>query len=343
MQIAKNYDLTKLNTFGVKAEAKFFVEIKNEKDIGELFKLPEFKNSRKLFLGGGSNVLFAEDFDGIVVLNKLSGIEIVKEDSENVHLKAMGGEFWHKLVQFSVERGFWGLENMSLIPGTAGAAPVQNIGAYGSELKDVFESLEAYGVDAGDKKVFKKEECEFGYRTSIFKTKLKGKYFIASVTLKLRKNTKKNIGYKILRDYLEQNKIEVKSPKDVSEAVIAIRRSKLPDPALLGNAGSFFKNVFLDKAKMKSLLGAWPDMPYFLDGEDLKVPAGWLIEKCGPTNGTSWKGYREGNVGVHEKQALVLVNYGGATGKEIKDFSERIIRSVYEKFGLVPEREVNLI
>ncbi len=343
MKIEKDFDLTKLNTFGVKAQAKFFAEVKNEEDLVELFNTPEFRDNQRLFLGGGSNVLFTKNFEGIVVLNRMKGMNVVKEDEENVFIKSMGGEFWHDLVKFTVERGLWGIENLAFIPGTVGAAPVQNIGAYGVELKDTLENVEAYDIDTGKQVIFYKDECEFGYRSSIFKGKYKGKYFISSLVLKLSKRGKGNTDYKILRDYLEENKIKVETSRDISEAVTAIRKSKLPDPILIGNAGSFFKNVFVDREELESLRKTYPEVPSFEEEGIIKIPAGWLIEKCGPRDGTNWKGYREGNIGVHEKQALVLVNYGGATGEEIKNLSEKIIFSVSLKFGLLLEREVNLI
>lgn len=344
MQIAQNYDLSKLNTFGISARAKFFAEIKNEDDLKSLFNSPEFKNNKRLFLGGGSNVLFTKDFDGIVILNKLKGIEILNEDDENVLIKAMGGEMWHDLVVFSVERFLWGIENLSLIPGSVGAAPMQNIGAYGAELKNTLESVEAYDVENGEKKIFKKEECNFGYRDSIFKNKVKDKYFISAIVLKLSKNPEPNLAYNALKNHLEKNKIEVKNSKHISDAVADIRRSKLPDPKDIGNAGSFFKNVFINKEKADELLEKYPDMPLFKDDDGImKIPAGWLIEKCGPANGASWKGYKIGNVGVHEKQALVLVNHGGAKGEEILNLANQIIASVYERFGLQLVPEVNII
>src|SRR3989344_709679 len=347
MEIIKNYDLTKLNTFGISVRAKFFVELNDELSLKELFISPEFKNNEKLFLGGGSNILFTKDFNGIVILNKLKGIKILEENSESVFIRSMGGEIWHDLVMFTVNGGYWGIENLSLIPGTVGAAPVQNIGAYGVELKDTLENVEAYEIKTGKKNIFKKEECEFGYRYSAFKDRLKGKYFITAITLKLNKAGKGNTDYKILQEYLEKNKIEIKNSKDISDAVISIRKSKLPDPLLIGNAGSFFKNVFLEKQEMEVLLKTYPEMPYFEEPADakamsgkkgnIKVSAAWLIEKCG------WKGKRIGNAGVHEKQALVLVNYGGATGEEIKNLSDHIITSVFSKFNLTLETEVNLI
>ncbi len=347
MQILKDYDLTKLNTFGISAYAKFFIELNNELDLMEFFLSSEFKNNEKLFLGGGSNILFTKDFDGIVVLNKLKGIGILKEDTENIFIRSMGGEIWHDLVMFAVDRGYWGIENLSLIPGTVGAAPIQNIGAYGVELKDVLENVEAYEIKTGQKKVFKKEECEFGYRDSIFKDESKGKYFISAITLRLSKIEKLNINYKILQEYLKEsaeakaladkNKIIKHTPKIISDAIVAIRRSKLPDPAIIGNAGSFFKNIFIDYKKAEEIKLKYPDVSLFENNDLIKISAAWLIEKCG------WKGKRVGNVGMHEKQALVLVNYGGATGEEVKDFSEQIIISVFSKFGLKLEREVNLI
>lgn len=337
MKIQYDYNLSKLNTFGISAKAKFFVELHNEADIKELFATLEFKENKKLFLGGGSNVLFTKDFDGIVVLNKIKGIEIIKEDSESVTIQAMSGEIWHDLVNFAVDRGYWGIENLALIPGTVGAAPMQNIGAYGVELKSTLRDIEAFNLTTGEKKVFERDSCEFGYRDSIFKNVLKDKFFILAITLRLSKKENKNVSYKVLQDYLEKNKIEIKGPKDISDAVSAIRKSKLPDPVVIPNAGSFFKNVFISFEKIKKFLEKYPDMPYFEEGAHIKVPSAWLIEQAG------WKGKRIGNVGVHDKQALVLVNYGGATGREIKELSDKIIDSVYSKFGLKLTPEINLI
>lgn len=337
MKIEQNFDLSKLNTFGVKVFAKFFVEINSKQELEELFSLSEFKDNNKLFLGGGSNILFTQDFNGIVVLNKLKGIEILSEDNNSVLVYSMSGEVWHDLVLFAVNREYWGIENLSFIPGTVGGAPMQNIGAYGAELKSTLESVEAYNVESGEKKIFSKEECLLGYRDSIFKNELKNKYFISAITLRLNKIENKNISYKILSDFLLKNKIEIKSVKDISDAVIEIRRSKLPDPKVIGNAGSFFKNVFVEREDLENLIKKYPNLPYFEDGESVKIPAGWLIEECG------WKGKRLGNVGVHDKQALVLVNYGGATGGEIKTFATQIINSVYEKFGFTLVPEVNFL
>jgi len=357
MQILRDYDLTNLNTFGVSARAKFFVEIKNEEELGELFKREEFSakggsasggtNNRKIFLGGGSNVLFTKDFDGIVILNKLKGIEILSEDVESVVIRAMSGVVWHDLVIFAVERGYWGIENLSFIPGTVGAAPMQNIGAYGAELAQVLESVETYEISDGQenqKRIFSKEECELGYRDSIFKNELKNKYFISAITLRLSKVEQKNISYKVLQTHLTENKIEVKHPRDVSDAVTHIRKTKLPNPNIIGNAGSFFKNIFLSKEKAETFLKKYPEAPYFKEDEMVKIPAAWLVEQSGPRNGgASWKGYKIGNAGVHDKQALVIVNHGGATGEEIKNLAGEIIASVKDKFGLELVPEVNLI
>jgi len=337
MRIIKDYNLKELNTFGIEAKAKFFVEINNEKDIKELIASLEFQQNEKLFLGGGSNVLFTQDFDGIVILNKVKGIEIIKEDNRNVWIKGFGGENWHEFVMFTLNKKLWGLENLSLIPGTVGAAPMQNIGAYGAELKNVLENVEAYDVKTGEKVIFEKEECECGYRTSIFKTSAKGKYFISAILVRLSKNINVNVSYKVLENYLKENNIKAETPKDISDVVIAIRTSKLPDPKILGNAGSFFKNAFVEDKKFGELMSKFPDLPFFKEDEKVKIPAGWLIEQC------KWKGKRLGNVGVHEKQALVLVNYGGASGAQVKELSDKIIASVFEKFGIKLEREVNLI
>jgi len=350
MEIYKNYDLTKLNTFGISVYAKFFVQVRNEKDLKELFNSAEFKNNKKVFLGGGSNVLFTKDFDGIVVLNKMKGIEILREDEKNVLIRAFGGEIWHDLVIFAVEHGYWGIENLSLIPGTVGAAPMQNIGAYGAELANVLENVEAYEVESGAKRVFRQEECELGYRDSIFKNSLKGKYFISAITLKLSKIENKNITYKSLLEYLKKNNTEVQNLKDISSAVIAIRRSVLPDPKEIANAGSFFKSVFVPARNashsdaggekvvtLEDLLEKYPNMPYFKEGGVIKIPAGWLVEQAG------WKGKQIGRVGVHKKHALVLVNHGGASGEEVKNLAEEIIVSVQAKFGLTLVPEVNLI
>jgi len=344
MKILENYDLKSLNTFGISVMARFFVEIKNENELKKLFSNPIFIENEKFFLGGGSNILFTKNFNGLVISNKLKGIEILSENSENVMVRAMSGEIWNDLVNFVVEYNYWGIENLALIPGTVGAAPMQNIGAYGSELKDTLFNLEAYEISSGQKRIFDNQECELGYRGSIFKNSLKDKYFISAITLKLRKTSQLNIEYKILRNYLEEHNIIPKNPKDISDAVSAIRRSKLPDPKVIGNAGSFFKNVFVEEDKLRELLNKYPEMPHFKEDGKIKVSTAWLIEQCSPADGaTSWKGYRVGNVGVHEKQALVLANYGGGSGEDIKNLAGEIVRSVFDKFQIILTSEVNLI
>ncbi|MEI8174696.1 MAG: UDP-N-acetylmuramate dehydrogenase [bacterium] len=348
MKIHENYNLSKLNTFGISAKAKFFVEVKNEEELKELFDNQEFSNISKLFLGSGSNILFSKDFDGLVILNKLKGIEIIKDDNEYVFVKSMGGEIWHDFVLFTVEHNLWGIENLSLIPGTVGAAPVQNIGAYGVEIKDALESVEVFDTSTGEKKILSKEECKFGYRESVFKNEFKDRYFITAVIFKLNKTKNEKANYKALQEYLENNSIIVNSPKDISNIVSTIRKSKVPDPAVIPNAGSFFKNVFVSEERMRELLTVHPEMPYLEEEtlpqsfpeiklEKMKIPAGWLIEQCG------WKGEKIGNVGVYDKQALILVNYGKASGGEILNLANSIIKDVKDKFGLELVPEVNLI
>ena len=337
MKIFKDYDISKLNTFKIKAKTLYFSEIKKEEDVIKLFSSEVFRKNKKLFISGGSNMLFTKKFNGILVANRLKGIFVLKEDKENVWIKSFGGELWNDLVNFTVNRGYWGMENLALIPGTVGASPVQNIGAYGVEVKDLIESVEAYKVDNGKKKIFKNKECFFDYRESIFKNKLNGAYFISAVIFKLSKKEIKNLKYKAIEEYIVMNNLKVSTPKEISKIVAKIRTSKLPDPKILGNAGSFFKNVYVDQSFLKQLEKKYNDIPSYKEGNNYKIPTGWLIENCG------WKGKKIGNVGVHSLQALVIVNHGNATGKEIKNFSDKIIKSVFNKFGISIECEVNLI
>ena len=343
MQVLENYSLKHLNTFGVFVQTKYFIEISDEVEIKGLFQSSIFKENKKLFLGGGSNVLFTSNFDGLVILNKLQGMEILEENDEYVLVRSMGGEVWHDLVTFSVEKNLWGIENLALVPGTVGAAPMQNIGAYGVELKDSIVNVEAFDIETGEQRIFKNEECMFGYRDSVFKNVLKDKYFITAITLRLSKKENKKLEYRVLKDYLAQNKIEIKNSKDVANAVSAIRRSKLPDPKVIGNAGSFFKNVFVSPEKLSEMLQIYKEIPYFNEDGLIKIPSAWMIEQCGPTNGISWKGYKIGNIGVHDKQALILVNHGGGTGEELYSLALDIIDSVFKKFGIKITPEVNLI
>jgi len=338
MEIKSDYSLKLLNTFQIAAKAKYFSEFYSVEELRSLLQSPQFVNEPKLILGGGSNILFTKDFDGLVLQNKIKGIEIVNEDEEHVFVKAGAGELWHQLVLFCIDKGFAGIENLSLIPGTVGAAPMQNIGAYGVEIKDVFYNLEALNSKDHSLKIFTKEDCKFGYRESVFKRELKGQYIITTVTLKLNKKPVFNTTYGAIQATLDEMGVKELSIKAISDAVIHIRQSKLPDPAQIGNAGSFFKNPEITIAQYNVLKSKYPDMPSYNTTQGMvKVPTGWLNEQCG------WKGKVVGNTGVHKQQALVLVNYGNATGSEVKKLSEDIKKSVKEKFGIELETEVNII
>ncbi len=290
-----------------------------------------------LILGGGSNLLFRSDFNGLVLKNELKGIDVVHEDDSYVYLRAAAGENWHELVQYTVKRGWGGLENLSLIPGCAGAAPMQNIGAYGVELQDVFWSLEAFHLAEKTTVHFSKADCAFGYRESVFKNKLKGQFVILSITLRLQKIPIFHTSYGAIRQELDRMGVNGLSVSAISQAVINIRQSKLPDPAVIGNAGSFFKNPVVDMATHDRLKTEYADIPAYPQSDGtVKLAAGWLIEQCG------WKGFRRGDAGCHEKQALVLVNYGNATGSDIFALSEEILQSVFSRFQVKLEREVNI-
>lgn len=282
--------------------------------------------------------MFTKDFDGIVLKNEIKGIAELHEDSEYVYIKAGAGENWHQFVLYCIERGWGGVENLSLIPGNVGASPMQNIGAYGVEIDDVFWSLEAFHLEEKKLYTFTKSDCEFGYRESVFKRKFKSRFVIVSVTYQLRKKPRFNISYGAITQELEKMGVKELSLKAISDAVISIRKSKLPDPAIIGNAGSFFKNPTVPKDQFQLLKAKFPEIPGYenLDGS-VKLAAGWLIEQCG------WKGYRKGDAGSHSKQALVLVNYGKASGTEVFQLSEEILRSVKAKFDVQLEREVNII
>ena len=300
--------------------------------------MEEYKLKKKLFLGGGSNILLMNDFDGLVLKNEIKGLEVVLENEEKSILQVGGGEIWHDFVLQTLERNLSGIENLSLIPGTVGAAPMQNIGAYGVEIKDVFVALEALNLQTFEVEVFDKEKCNFGYRESFFKHDGKGKYVILNVSFELSKIPHFNVSYGAIKDTLIQMGIETIGSKAISDTVINIRKSKLPDPAKIGNAGSFFKNPELDKAFFDQIKTKFPEIPsYPIDEKKVKVPAGWLIEQAG------WKGKRFGEIGVHEKQALVLVNYGGGHGQEIADLAFKIQASVLDIFGINIMPEVNFI
>lgn len=338
MIIENDISLMNYNTFGVASSAKYFCAIKNKEELNELHKSPLYDAKLLLILGGGSNLLLTQNFNGLVIKNEIKGIQVLNESDSHVIIEVGSGEVWHEFVLYAINQNWGGIENLSLIPGTVGAAPMQNIGAYGVEIKEVFESLNAYHLEKGEIHTFNKDECEFGYRESIFKNKVKGDYLITSVTLKLTKNHTYNTSYGAIQDTLSNNGIKEFSVKAISDAVIQIRQSKLPDPSIIGNAGSFFKNPIIDSTDYEGLKAEFGEIPnYHLPHNKVKIPAGWLIEQCG------WKGKRVGNIGVHDKQALVLVNYGGGTGLELKDLSLKIRSSVATKFGIELLPEVNFV
>lgn len=342
MNIQENISLKKYNTFGIDARAAYFSPFKSVDELKELlaFNKRETSNGKRgtLILGGGSNILFTKNYSGLVLKNEIDGIEKVKEDDDCVYIKAGAGVNWHMLVLYCIENNWAGLENLSLIPGNVGASPMQNIGAYGVEIKDVFYSLEALHIEDGKIIVFDLNDCAFGYRESVFKRKCRNQFVITSVIYRLNKKPNFNTSYGAIEQELEKMNVKELSIRAISNAVINIRSSKLPNPAETGNAGSFFKNPEVDKAMFEQLKKGHPGIVgYPLESGHVKLAAGWLIEQCG------WKGYRKGDAGCHSKQALVLVNYGNANGEEIFALSTAIIDSVKEKFSVVLEREVNII
>lgn len=338
MLVQENISLQHLNTFGMDVMARFYTEAAGIDDLQEIFSKLAFAPLPHMILGGGSNVLFTRDFDGLVIKNRFSGISVVRETPEEVFVRAGAGETWHPFVLHCISNGWGGIENLSLIPGSIGAGPMQNIGAYGVELKDVFHELEAFHLHDKVVRTFNATECQFGYRESIFKRAGKDQYVIVSVTLRLQKHPKLNTSYGAIEKELQQLRVENPTIADVSRAVCNIRSSKLPDPAVTGNAGSFFKNPVISAAQHTQLKEKFPEIVSYKNSEtEYKLAAGWLIEQCG------WKGYRSGDAGVHKDQALVLVNYGHAKGQEIFDLSSRVLDSVREKFGVTLEREVNIV
>lgn len=338
MNIIANYPLLKLNTFGVDVKAKYFVSINTVNELIELTKTKVFKELQLLILGGGSNILFTKDFDGLVILNSIKGKEIIDQTQESIFLKIGAGENWHELVMYTVDNGWGGIENLSLIPGNTGTAPMQNIGAYGVEIKETFVELEALEISSGKIVKFNNSDCEFGYRESVFKNKMKNQYIIVNITLELKKNPVLNINYGDVKAILESQNINNPSIKQVSDAIISIRQSKLPDPKIIGNSGSFFKNPIVSLNQLELIKKKYPNVVnYKINENEFKIAAGWMIERAG------WKGKKFNNYGVHEKQALVLVNYGLANGMEIFNLSEEIILDIKDKFGIKLEREVNII
>lgn len=336
MRIQQNVSLKKHNTFGVDVKAKYFAEVHTVEELQLLLQSEELKSHNLLIIGGGSNMLLTKDYEGFVFKMAIRGIQ-AHEENNNVYVEAGAGEVWNDLVQYCVKHNYAGLENLSLIPGSVGASPIQNIGAYGVEMKDYFYTLEACEISTGKVTSFTKDACEFGYRESIFKNRLKGKYIITKVTFCLSKNPQFNLKYGAIEEELRKRNITNPTIREISDVVSHIRVSKLPDPSTIGNAGSFFKNPIISSKDFQTLFARYPNIVNYSAGEGkVKLAAGWLIEECG------WKGKIVGNTGTWKNQALVIVNHGGATGKEIYDFSDDIIHSVKEKFDITLEREVNI-
>ncbi len=337
MTILENISLKNLNTFGLEAKARYFVETISEEELKEAISYDLFKHASKLVLGGGSNILLTADFDGLVIKISIPGIKIIEEDKDAVFIEAGAGVVWNYLVHFCVERNFGGIENLSLIPGTVGAAPIQNIGAYGQELKDVLYLLKGISISEVKEKTFQNDECKFDYRDSIFKNELKGKFIVTSIILRLSRNPKLNLSYGSVKDEIEKLNLKQITVRDVSNVISNIRRRKLPDPAVTGNAGSYFRNPEVDEIKFLKIKEDFPDViAHKQVNGNYKIAAGWMIEKCG------WKGKRIGNTGSHAKQSLVIVNYGGAEGKEILMLAGKIKNSVKQKFDIVLTEEVNI-
>lgn len=336
--VNKDVDLAPYNTLGISARARYFASVGTEKELKEILRHPKTDRLKIMVLGGGSNVLFADDFDGLVLHVEIEGREVIDETDKHLFLKIGAGENWHETVRYCVEKGWGGIENLSLIPGTVGAAPIQNIGAYGVELQDVFEWLEAVDIEGKEIRRYEKEHCEFGYRDSIFKGELRGVVIVTSVVLKLSKNPTLETSYGAIQSELENLEIANPTIRDISDIVINIRNSKLPNPETLGNAGSFFKNPIVTDEVFQQIKEEYPQAPgYNMGNKKTKVPAGWLIEEAG------WKGKVVGNTGTYKQQALVIVNHGGASGGEILSLAKRIKESVREKFGIPLVPEVNII
>ena len=347
--LEENVSLRPYNTLDLDVRARYFARFTSADELRQLLKLPQVQAADKLILGGGSNLLFTQDFGGVVLKNEIRGLEILSEDGEDgtALVRAGAGENWHGLVEFALDQHLSGIENLSLIPGTVGAAPLQNIGAYGAELRDTIDHLEAVELDTGALRVFTTDECGFGYRESVFKNVLKNQFVVTAVVLRLHRQARLsgyelNVRYGAITQTLAELGIEGEpTPQEVSRAVVHIRRSKLPDPAEIGNAGSFFKNPEISQARFDHLKSQYPNLPGYPVPGGVKVPAGWLIEQAG------WKGLRRGpgagTHGVHDRQALVLVHHGGATGSELRQLAEDIIASVRQKFGIDLHPEVNIL
>jgi len=336
MFVKKNISLKSYNTFGIDARAQFLLEIESDEQLRAAYQSSEFRALPKLVLGGGSNILFTKNQRKAILKINIRGIEVLDQKGHEVRVKVGAGEAWHQFVLWCLDHDFGGVENLSLIPGTVGAAPIQNIGAYGVELKDVFESLEAYEIKSGKIRSFNKEQCQFDYRHSFFKGRGKDQFVIISVTFKLTTQPIFNVSYGGIQQRIDEEELEL-NIRNISESVIHIRQIKLPDPIKIGNAGSFFKNPIIEKPLYDALSLIYEDLPHYpVDSGSIKIPAAWLIEQCG------WKGKRMDQIGVHERQPLVLVNYGEGKGIEILKLSEQIQSSIQKKFGIELAREINV-
>ncbi|MCL2028663.1 MAG: UDP-N-acetylmuramate dehydrogenase [Bacteroidales bacterium] len=337
MIIQENISLKKYNTFGIDVNARYFCEIRTLYDLQTLISSEIFQNNSRLILGNGANILFTKDFDGLVIKPVLKGIEIVDVTKTEIFINVQAGENWHEFVMHCCKSKWNGLENLAYIPGSVGASPVQNIGAYGVEIKDVLDSIEALNLETGEIEIFQNSDCKFAYRESIFKHEYKGKYLIYSVTFRMSKLPKFNMNYAAVNDELKRTNVPKLSAKAIAKAITHIRKSKLPEPSEIGSAGSFFKNPSASQKMFEHLKIQFPDIVTYPMDSEIKLSAGWLIEQAG------WKGFREGDAGVHAQQALVLVNYGNATGIEILNLAKRIIDSVKSKFGVDLTPEVNIL
>jgi len=336
MQIQENISLKPYNSFGINVTARKFASFNGIDDVAELIE--SAANQPTFILGGGSNILLTKNFDGFVLKNEIKGIQKIREDDEYVYVRAGAGENWHSFVLTCIQNNWCGVENLSLIPGNIGASPMQNIGAYGVEIKDVFEELEAYHIHDHITRKFSLAECGFGYRESVFKQQYRNQFVILHVTYRLRKQAVLNTSYGAIEQELDKMGVISPTIKDVSDAVIHIRSSKLPDPKVIGNAGSFFKNPTVGTEKFAYIKSGFPTVIGYENPDgSIKLAAGWMIEQCG------WKGYRKGDAGCHDKQALVLVNYGNAKGSDINELATEIIKTVSKKFGVELEKEVNII
>lgn len=333
MNIKKNFSLSLYNSFRVNHNSSYFIEIESENKLLKFLEDEKYLNEDKLILGGGSNILFSKDFDGVILLNKIKGIKILKEDDNHVYIRVGSGENWDQFVSFCVQKKYFGIENLSLIPGSVGAAPIQNIGAYGVEVKSFIENVKGIFIDNLKEEKFDNKSCLFEYRNSIFKKKLKNKFFITSVDFKLNKKENFNLSYKDLKG-LDKHNLSINMLRN---KIIKIRNSKLPNPDEVGNAGSFFKNPFVKIDTINQIKLDYDDLVYFEGNGGFKIPAAWLIEKCG------WKGYKKDNIGISNKHALVLVNYGERSGEKLKELSIKIIKDVKNKFDIKLEPEVNII